>query len=153
MICKMKTHQGDILVVTEGVILQQVNCQRVMGSGLARQIKNAYPMVYTEYCDFCDMTHEENLLNQILPVRVSDKLWVVNIFGQMRYGRQEIRYTSYDAVDYALTRTKLWLIENQIPSCQVHHPLLGCGLGGAEWSVVKALIETNLGTDTNLWVN
>lgn len=150
----MKTHQGDILVVTEGVILQQVNCQNVMSSGLARQIKNKYPIVYDEFLEFgYHLPVEEERLDKILPVKVSDKLWVVNLFCQLKYGRQSQRYTSYDALDVALQRLMLWLETKDIEACQVHHPLLGCGLGGAEWSVVKALIETNIGTDTNLWVN
>ena len=31
--------KGDILNVTEGIIVQQVNCKGVMGAGLAKEIK------------------------------------------------------------------------------------------------------------------
>ena len=48
----MKIIYGDILNITEGIIRQQVNCMGVMGSGLAKQIRNKYPRVYQKYKDF-----------------------------------------------------------------------------------------------------
>lgn len=36
----VKYIKGDILNVTEGIIVQQVNCKGVMGAGLAKQIRD-----------------------------------------------------------------------------------------------------------------
>lgn len=37
--------EGNILDYKEDIIVQQVNCRGVMGSGLAKQIMNKYPSV------------------------------------------------------------------------------------------------------------
>lgn len=41
--------KGNILNVTEGIIVQQVNCMGVMGAGLAKQIKDKWPNIYNDY--------------------------------------------------------------------------------------------------------
>jgi O-acetyl-ADP-ribose deacetylase (regulator of RNase III) len=45
----MQHVKGNILNVEQGVICQQVNCKLIMGAGLAKQIRNKWPQVYTEY--------------------------------------------------------------------------------------------------------
>ena len=44
----MKIKHGDILSVANGIIVHQVNAQGVMGSGLAKQIREKYPMAFDE---------------------------------------------------------------------------------------------------------
>ena len=43
----MKICTGNILSNNSGIIVHGVNCQKVMGSGIALQIKNQYPIVYS----------------------------------------------------------------------------------------------------------
>ena len=71
-----------------------------------------------------------------------------NLFSQNYYGRDGRRYTSYDAIDTGLRH--LW---DQLEPFHggLHHPLFGCGLGGGDWNVVKAIIEHRLGHETTLW--
>jgi len=40
---------GDLLDITKGLIAHQVNLKGVMGDGLAKQIKDKYPNVYSQY--------------------------------------------------------------------------------------------------------
>jgi len=42
---------GDILKVKSGFIVHQVNCQKVMGGGLALAIRKKWPIVYERYKD------------------------------------------------------------------------------------------------------
>ena len=48
---------GDLLKVQKelnlDVICHQVNCQGVMGSGIAKQIRDTYPIVYDNYKKKC----------------------------------------------------------------------------------------------------
>ena len=44
------TH-GDVLNTDCRIVAHQVNCQGVMGGGLARQIRDRYLDVYTKYCE------------------------------------------------------------------------------------------------------
>lgn len=62
----------NILDVTEGIIIHQVNCQNVMGAGVALQLSRKYPIVKQEYHNICN--------------RYSDK----HIFGAARVDRIEI---------------------------------------------------------------
>ena len=45
----IKTVNGNILEATEDIICHQVNCQGVMGSGLAKQIRSKWPSVFADY--------------------------------------------------------------------------------------------------------
>ena len=46
----IKTVVGDLLDATEDIIVQQVNCRSVMGSGVAKAIYTRWPEVKTERC-------------------------------------------------------------------------------------------------------
>ena len=48
----IKIVKGNLLDATEDIIAHQVNCMGVMGSGLAKQIRNKYPEVYANYKDY-----------------------------------------------------------------------------------------------------
>ena len=45
----LKYQIGNLLTAPQKCIAHQVNCQGVMGSGVAKAIKNEYPKVYKEY--------------------------------------------------------------------------------------------------------
>lgn len=45
----LKFEKGNIVTGDYLIFCHQVNCKRKMGSGLARQIRNKYPEVYSEY--------------------------------------------------------------------------------------------------------
>jgi len=85
----------DILAVTGHIICHQVNCQGVMGAGLARQVRAKYPQVYAPYRAYCATG---NVLGTVLFVPVSDNNIIANIFGQDKYGRDR-QYTDYSPTD------------------------------------------------------
>jgi len=140
--------------VTSGIIVQQVNAQGVMGSGIAKEIRTKYPIVWDEYSAFIGPAYTQRdrgiwLLGQMIPVQVTKDLWICNIVGQQFFGREPKRYTSYDALDTAFNRLAAFAGDADLP---VHFPLIGCGLGGAEWTIVKAIIDSRLsGLQTTLW--
>ena len=155
----MKHQVGNVIQsVTSGVILHQVNCQGVMGSGIAKEIRETYPVVWEKYRQMCAMTHIEDgrhgetLLGMAQLIRVSDTLVIGNLFGQQYYGRDpNQRYTSYDALDAALDIVAEMLPDQGFTPADVHHPLIGCGLGGGDWTIVSSIIQVRLGHDTTLW--
>lgn len=155
----MKTIIGDLVTsVTSGVIFHQVNCQGVMGSGIAKQLRDAYPIIWSEYKVLCDSHHRRyrdqgaGLLGTCQLLSVTPELRIANLFGQQFYGRDGRAFTSYDALNSALTSLNLQLRELSLDGSFCHHPLIGCGLGGGNWSAVSAIIEDNLGASTTLWV-
>ena len=153
----MKHTIGNVVKgVTRGVIVHQVNCQGVMGSGIARELRETYPIVFEKYMDLCDDNTDVGmssaaLLGKCQLVPVSDRLYVSNLFGQNFYGRDGKRYTSYDALDTALEKLSYQLDKHGLSGEDCHHPYIGCGLGGGRWAVVEGLIITHLGVHTNLW--
>jgi O-acetyl-ADP-ribose deacetylase (regulator of RNase III) len=142
----IKIVEGNILDAEEIIICQQVNCKSVMNSGLAKQIRNKYPNVYTDYKMFCKTV--KNLLGSVNSVVVSDKEKdkthvIMNIFGQDGYGRDR-QYTDYHAL-----RMGLQSIYNEVTTegkflygSSIAIPYnLGCGLAGGDWNVVYKIIE------------
>lgn len=136
----MKQIIGSILDVTEGIIVQQVNCQGVMGAGLARQIRQKYPRVYSRYKDECGMLGFENL-GSVSFTQVDEKLLIASIFGQLRCGRdRSVVYTDYNAL-----RRGLKIVSNSKRDSSVYIPhSIGCGLANGDWNVVLSIIEETI---------
>lgn len=148
---------GDILSGLDDshnvVICHQVNCQGVMGAGLAKQIRAKWPVVFTKYKRACDNHTPMELFADYQMLNVDKKTYVVNIFGQLNYGTDK-RYTSYYAIAtafYDLFASYSELGYNttfRIPYG------FGCGLGGGDWNVVRAIIEdvaNQFNTNVEIW--
>lgn len=131
---------GDITSVDKDVILHQVNCQGVMGSGVALAIKKKYPKVYDRYILRTKALTPRECLGGLQIIPVTRDLEVINIFGQLYYGENDRKYTSYDALDEAFNTISKTYEE----PTTFNFPLIGCGLGGGQWSVVSAIIEHHL---------
>ena len=52
----------DIFESGADVILHQVNCQGVMGSGIAKQVREKYPEVYQHYVSECKKYSPEEIV-------------------------------------------------------------------------------------------
>jgi len=130
---------GDLLEAEENILVHQVNAQGKMGSGIAKQIRTKYPKVYEEYKAFCDNKAPQELIGKLQAVNVDGGKIVINLFGQYDYGYDGERYTSYDALYDGLEHIKKVAKENKL-SVAVPHSI-GCGLGGANWSIVYKIIE------------
>lgn len=152
----MKHIKGDILESRADVIVHQVNCQGVMGAGLAKQIKEKYPVVFWAYKSLCDEDKKvrartgifrSRLLGQIqvcykenYPIgRVEDPQAIVNLFAQDYYGRGH-RYTDYDALRLCLERVNQRFVGKTVAVPY----MMGCGLAGGDWGVVSRIIEESL---------
>ncbi len=130
--------KGDLLQCTEEIFGHQVNCQGVMGSGIARQIRDRYPIVYEEYIRYCEGKSPEELLGQCQLVETDQKT-VANLFGQLNYGREPVLYTNYEGLRRSLQSLKNYAQQN---GKQVALPyLIGCGLANGDWSIVSRMIE------------
>ncbi len=135
----MKIIEGNILNIENGMICHQVNCQGVMGAGLALQIKNKWPQAYKDYRKAFD--EGMLFLGNTITSRVSATLYVAHMCGQDRYGRKPGKvYTDYVAL--AVCLGLLNFVEAGIP---VYIPYgLGCGWAGGDWELVSQMIEDTL---------
>ena len=149
---------GDVLKSGADVIAHQVNCQGVMGGGIAKQIRELYPHVYDEYRDMCKQSRDGyDLLGISHWVQIDDDHYIVNMFGQHGYGRNDC-YTIYPAFKVALMHTVLIcerLAAQTNSKVRLALPWnIGCGLAGGDWNVVyKIIADIADGTDVSveLW--
>lgn len=144
--------KGNLLDSNCHYICHQVNCRGIMGSGIAKQIREKWPEVYDKYKEACSKVirlyskPSEHLLGNIQYCPCSSGQVVVNIFSQDNDG---CRYTSYDAFATALNKIRM-----EIPTKNsIGFPKnIGCGLGGGDWRIVSNMIETILGDTHDVYI-
>lgn len=131
---------GDLLAVKTGLIAHQVNCQGVMGAGVALAIAKAFPEVEGKYVEACRRLHPSQLLGNAQVCPVGD-LIVVNVFGQLSPGRGV--QTDYPAVAHAIDQLAFHPIYPGLGARVLHVPyLMGCGLAGGDWDTYSLILET-----------
>ena len=156
---------GNLLDAPVDYICHQVNCQGRMGSGIAKQIKERWPIVYDQYiAAFKEREEEivklcgqwetqidvsETFLGNLQQIPVNDTQTVINMFAQQWYGYDGKRYTSYDAFWACLGG-----IRDSVPKgSKIGFPYkIGCGLGGANWPVIFQMINEVLGEDFQVYI-
>lgn len=129
---------GDIFQSGADVIVHQVNCQGIMGSGVAKQVREKYPAVFEEYQRFCRNT--SNPLGYTLFVTTPDGTVIANLFAQDKFGYDGRCYTDYDALRRCLTEVcaKCYNKVIAIPY------MMSCHRGGGDWNKVSKMIEEEL---------
>jgi O-acetyl-ADP-ribose deacetylase (regulator of RNase III) len=161
--------KGDLLSVKEGVIAHGVNCQGVMGSGVAKSIRDMYPVVYEDYrskiTETKEMWKERHLsvpfvtrgflgyvqfVSAVQPVpKEGNPLVIANCFTQDFYGTDK-RHVDYEAVAkcFSLLNKRVKLYTDQ----PLNIPKIGAGLAGGDWNVISAIIESEYKGDVICWL-
>lgn len=144
----MKFVKGNILDAEHGIIGHQVNCRMVMGAGLAKQIRDRYPSVYSEYKEIMGAAPLESRLGKCQIVQVMPSLYIANLFGQLNYFPRNVQHTNYNALSMALHGLSNWRSinwPNNPEAMPIYLPSgLGCGLAGGDWEIVKGLISSSI---------
>lgn len=141
----------DITTVKCGVIAHCVNCQGVMGSGVAFHIKNKWPIVFNQYINFINDMKRTNhvkttsdLLGRINIVNVSHDIDVINIFGQDGYGVDKV-WGDITALTIGLHSCLQYissLNETQVKYYALFLPKIGSKRAGLDWNTeVLPVIE------------
>ena len=126
----MKYVNQDITTVTSGIICHGVNCQGVMGSGVAMAIRNKWPEVYKAYKQ--QPTGKEMLgVCHAICVQDEPELFVANCYTQEYYGKDGRVYASTKAIEEALAN--VFYLAVTYDGLTIHSPKIGCGLGGLRW--------------------
>lgn len=131
---------GNVFEQDANMVIHQANCQCRMGSGIAKTIAKDYP----------EAVHADSLTSKghILKLGTfsyakckKDNLIIFNMYSQFMYGTDG-RKTNYIHMARALWDIKNHILNYYQPNQRVCIPhLIGCGLAGGDWTVVKALIE------------
>lgn len=141
---KIEYRKGDVFETEIKTILHGCNGQGVMGSGVARIVRERYPEAYNAYRDDRMYSYNGEIpLGVVITARSNGKL-IVNAVTQQFYGSDGKRYVSYDAIAEVMQKldvslAALWNVEPIIAM-----PQIGAGLGGGDWNVIEAIIESEL---------
>ena len=134
---------GNIFSSGAEVVVITVNCEGVMGAGIALDAKNRWPEIYDVYSKRCELNGFD----------VGEIMWAdsvskkVALFPSKKLWRapSKLSYIS-DGLD--TLRTDI----DQMSITSIALPHLGCSNGGLTWSEVKPLIVEKLSTIDGLLV-
>ena len=150
---------GNLLESNCSVICHQVNCQGVMGSGIAKQIRDKWPEVFTRYQEYMNYfwnmgiaTSSKHYLGQIYLCKVADNKYVANFFSQDIYLPKGVCHTHYEAFRICCKKLKNHMDDYAtLKNATIGFPYkIGCGLAGGDWSIVEKIIEEELGNEFNV---
>lgn len=126
---------GDILSVTEGIILHGCNMQGKMGAGLAKQIADKYPKVLEKYKKALPYSR----LGSVIYVSINPNLIIANALIQDRYGRDpNITYCDYKAIEQAFKLASQRALFANMP---LHYSKIGAGFANGDWKIISEIIE------------
>lgn len=132
------------------IICHQVNCQGKMNSGIAKAIREKYPEVYKDYMMWYVTTPDTDMLGVIQYVEIDNgNRAVINMASQLNYGYDGKRYTNYEAFWQCLMK-----IRADVPNhFRIGFPKgIGCARGGANWNVIRTMIEEALGDEFDVYI-
>lgn len=134
--------KGDLLKSDCTFIGHQANCQRTMGSGIARQIAADLPDMAR--VDRSDMRASKVKLGNFTYTRIPNG-WGFNLYGQLYYGQG--LQTDYKALEKAIDRMLTIVPElarfdlRKLP-VKVGFPYkIGAGLAGGDWDIIYEILE------------
>jgi O-acetyl-ADP-ribose deacetylase (regulator of RNase III) len=142
----MKRRTGDLIELANrgafDVIVHGCNCQNVMGSGIARQIKAAFPDAWKVDQATSRGFQKLGMITVAEASSVVDKkthhITIVNAYTQVSYGPGV-------QVDYSALGHCLYSVARLYHGQRIGLPLIGCGLGGGNWEKVKEVMFSTLG--------
>jgi len=133
---------GDLMVADEPIILHGCNAQGVMGSGVAKAIREVYPEAYAGYRAAYELSGLR--VGQIVWVPTKGK-FIANAVSQEWFGRDGKQYVSYQGIEAIFVQVYDWITENidddyhDVPVVAI--PRIGSSLGGGDWKTISQIIE------------
>lgn len=131
--------KGDIFdlmhTMKADVFIHQANCGRVMGGGLARQVRDKLPQLYM--ADLQTGLWDKRKLGTISTATI-DGVICINLYGQMAYSWNK------KMTDERAQRKALRAIGVLYEGLTVIMPKIGCNVAGGTWEVTGAIVEEEL---------
>lgn len=140
--------KGDLFTTDVVHIAHGCNCQGVMGAGVAKIVKDRFPNAFKVYhnrviletnqnlASGCDPTR--SLLGKVIQAPMENDKIIIHCLTQDYYGNNW-RHVNYDAVATAFEKIAL-----SYPPKTLAMPKIGTGLGGGDWNIIEAIIESTL---------
>lgn len=142
----LKYKKGDLIEAAKSgdvnVIAHQCNCFNNMGSGIAPQIKKAFPEAWL--ADNATVKGDEDKFGRLSYAKSGDVM-IFNLYGQFGWWRKDDDKpnTSYTMLRKSLEQMSRMLYSKRL-DVKIGLPRIGCGLGGGSWEIVSQIIEEEL---------
>ena len=131
----IKNKVGNILDASEDIIVHQVNCQGVMGGGLAKQIAIKYPNTEKKYKKICENAkYNYEILKGFTYLTTEEKHSICNMFSQKTNFD-----TDYETLEKGLTNIKEHCKQTKRTIAIPYK--IGCGIANGDWNIVYKIIE------------
>ena len=168
----IKIIDGNIFDSKANFIVHQVNCQGVMGAGVAAQVADLYPHVeieYRKYLRYCKKNNKvvlgtvqyvpaeswamvmvDTMKNDNIIAYDENYQYIINLFGQDGYGMEKV-HTDLKAMKAAFIDIKEKAKE--IGATVAMPYMIGSFRGGANWNNVYGIIQEVFGieVDVEIW--
>jgi O-acetyl-ADP-ribose deacetylase (regulator of RNase III) len=116
------------------VLIHGCNAQGVMGSGIAKQIKEQFPLAYTIYKR--QERHYGLSLSNFSTAKIEDNKFIVNLITQDQYLPRGVCHLDYDALELGLKE-----IDKLFHCGKIGMPKIGAGLAGGDWEKIEGIIN------------
>jgi len=147
----MKTINGDLIQLALNgdfdVIVHGCNCFCTMGAGIAKSIKQRFRRAYQ--ADLNTVKGDKSKLGSysLAVIEIDDrKVYIINAYTQYHWKG------TGNKVDYDSIRSIFAKIKVQFSGKRIAYPLIGAGLGGGDWQIIKKIIETELKNENHTLV-
>lgn len=132
----MKVIIGDLLKqkTDYDIIIHGCNCFSTMGAGIARQIKAEIPEAFQ-----VDINSKLSPIEKLggFTFTQNHKPTIVNAYTQYGFrGKRDL--------EYAAVKSALRSINTKVTGKKIALPLIGAGLAGGNWEIIKKIIELEL---------
>lgn len=133
---------GNLVNASENWIAHGCNARGVMGAGVAKAIRQAFPQAYDDYRHYHlrgGLTLGHNYLTSIFDD--NRKRVIVNCITQQDYGNDpQKQYVSYEAVESCFNAMNTYAGEPAFcynGELTLAMPKIGAGLGGGKWEILE----------------
>ena len=135
---------GNLIEADELIIAHGCNAKGIMGSGVAKAIRSAYPKAYYAYVKA--YKSKGLSLGEIIWSFSENKI-IANCITQESFGVDGKRYVCYDAIAKSFDEIDQYMLmlkaNNFVTKNEMMFaiPRIGAGLGGGDWEVISDIIN------------
>jgi len=139
---KIEYKRGNLLAIKAGFIAHGCNALGVMSSGIAKQIKQAYPLCFDKY--YATTSRNRGTIGYCIPY-FQGELCIINMITQKDYGNESGKqYVNYTALHKCFREADTQietLAQKSSGNRVINIPMIGAGLGGGNWDEIEKIIE------------
>ena len=139
---------GDLFASGLPALAHGVNCEGVMGAGIAMQFRHRWPAMYEAYRQRCIIG--EIAPGDVMPYQVNHRLMVFNLATQQEPGACAQPWMIAAAVGRMIWAAAYYYRVHRIT--EIGLPMIGCGIGGLAEDDLRAALAPYENAPVNLTV-